>query len=35
MRLLVGKNSISFAVWQAAPFSNNGQKISSKTQNET
>ena len=33
MRLLVGKNSISFVLWQAAYFSNKGRKISSKTQN--
>ena len=34
MRLLGGKNSVSFVVWQEATFSNNGHKISSKTQNE-
>ena len=34
MRLLEGKNSVSFVMWQAACFSNNGHKISSKMQNE-
>ena len=34
MRLLGGKNSLSFVMWQAASFSNNRHKISSKTQNE-
>ena len=34
MRLLGGKNSVSFVVWQAASFSNKGHKISSKMQNE-
>ena len=29
-----GKNSVSFVMWQAASFSNNGHKILSKTQNE-
>ena len=29
-----GKNSVAFVMWQAAPFSNIGHKISSKTQNE-
>ena len=35
MKLLGGKNSVSFVMWQAASFSNNGHKISSKTQNES
>ena len=34
MRLLWGKNSVSFVIWQAASFSNNGHNMSSKTQNE-
>ena len=34
MRLLGGENSILFVTWQAASFSNNRRKISSKTQNE-
>jgi len=34
MTLLGGKNSVSFVMWQAASFSNNGHKISCKTQNE-
>ena len=34
MRLLGGKNSMSFVVWYAASFSNNGNKISSNAQNE-
>ena len=34
MRLLGGKNSVSFVMWQAAYFSNNGHTISNKTQNE-
>jgi len=34
MRLLGGKNSVSFVMWQAASFSIHGHKISSKTQNE-
>ena len=34
MRLLGGKNCISFVMWEAASFSNNGHKISSKRQNE-
>ena len=34
MRLLWGKNSVSFVMWQAASFSNNEHKISSKMQNE-
>ena len=29
-----GKNSVSFVMWQAASFSINGHKISSKRQNE-
>ena len=33
MRLL-GKNSVSFVMWQAASFYNNGCTISSKIQNE-
>ena len=35
MRLLGGKNIVSFVMWQAASFSINRHKISSKTQNET
>ena len=34
MRILGGKNSVSFVIWQVASFSNNGHKISIKTQNE-
>ena len=34
MRLLGGKNSVSFVMWQAASFSNSGNKISSRAQNE-
>ena len=34
MSLLGGKNSISFVMWQAASFSINGHKSSSKMQNE-
>ena len=30
MRLLGGKNSVSFVMWQATSFSNNGHKISFK-----
>ena len=35
MRLLGGKNNVSFVMGQAASFSNNGHKISTKTQNES
>ena len=34
MRFFGDKNSVSFIVWQPASFSNNGHKISCKTQNE-
>ena len=34
MRLVEGKNSVPFVIWQAASLSNNRHKISSKTQNE-
>ena len=34
MRLFGGKNSVSFVMWQAASFSNDEHKSSSKTQNE-
>ena len=34
MRLLGGKNSVSYVMWQAASFSINGHEISSKAQNE-
>ena len=34
MRLLGGKNSVLFVMWYTASFSNNGQNISSRTQNE-
>ena len=34
MRLLGGRSSVSFVMWQAAPFSIIGHKISSNTQNE-
>ena len=34
MTLLGGKSTVSFVMWQAASFSINGHKISSKTQNE-
>ena len=33
MRLL-GRSNVSFVIWQAASFYNNGHKMSSKTQNE-